>query len=442
MKNRLKTTFCIFLALMFSLEKVSADELVKHNLSANYGVESIIRNYNTNTDIVCDRHLGSPSFTMYIDGVSTVNCLEVDMFDVLDFEIYKNRVFFCGKYNTGSGIIGRIGYFDLGGFSSATNVQVYYLDIPWIKEFRAMELAYFAMKSHMLLIGDGIENEQIMLDFIDEGPFWNVNSTEIYNDSLRLSDLAVSNSYVIVTSTMVKSQSKDGLLWFFSKPTAAGASIFQSTDISYENIGPNFSPDVFVRTRNDNYFVVAHTPWEPSGSPDIYLTWCLGKIIVHRGVLSEPTNVKHLYMRDVAVENNHSIVHLLINMENSSGIPCSIVYEILINLSISTLPAYGHSYNGVYATSLNLHSDLSHGVASGFGCINGNPYVLKYMPHAYGCGCLPSVQNEMRKLQFSCDPNKIVFPRAMEQMVPVSYLRETKAQEVKVDCFVPAKNQE
>ncbi len=435
MKKILKSIIYTTLAIFVPVGNVHADEVVRHNSSINYGVESIIRHLNSGIDIVCDRHLGSPTFTMYTDGVSTANSIDVDMYDVMDFEIVRNTVYFCGQYNTGNSTIARVGYFDLTGLSTSTNVQVYYFDFHWLKELRAMELAAFALRNHLIAIGDGVEDDQYMVDFIDEGTYWKVTSTIIYNDSLRLSDLAVTKNNIVATSTMVKSPNRECLLWVFQKPATTGASIFQSSDISCVNIGTNFSPDVFVRSIREDVFVVAHTPWSPSGSTDIYITECDGPSVTSRYILSESSDIKRLYLRDIATEKEKNIVHLLVNME-VNGTPRSIIYEMIPGSIGSVSPVFGHSYDGVYATSLNPRSDKRHFVASGFGCANGYPYILRYRKASFGCGCLPNVINEMTRIEFKYDPNDISFPRTWENMVPVPSEKEVKEYSVHVDCSV------
>ncbi len=445
MKTNTKSIFCVLLTILFLSPGVAkADELVRHNNDVNYGVESIIRHYNSNIDIVCDRHLGSPSFTMYIEGVPTVTCLDVDMYDVLDFEIFKNRVYFCGKYNNGNGTIGRIGFFNLTGFSSATNVQVYYFDVFWMKEVRALEIDIFSLlgtKEHLVVIGDGVEDEPIIVDFINEGSYWEVNSSIIYNDSLRLSDLTFTKSYVVVTSTMEKSHNREGILWYFLKPTTDGVSIFQSGYSAYEYIGTNFSPKVIVKPIEKDIFVIAHTPWSPNETPDFYLTKCNGTSVIDRYILSEPNSVKHPKLRDIATKDTVRDVHLLINIENN-GTPCTIIYEALIYITSNVFPVFGHSYNGVYATSLSKRRDRAHFVASGFGYSNGKPYVLKYGDGAYGCGCLPTIQNTMRRISVDYTPEKIHFSRVLGEIVPVPYEKQTRVQNVSIDCYVQAKDPE
>lgn len=441
MKLILKPFICIALFLqILSLGEVKAEELVRHKQNINYGAESIIRHYMSNIDIVCDRHLGKPSFTMYIEGVTTANSIDVDMFDVVDFEIVKSRVYFCGVHYYGNDLRGRIGYFDLIGFPSASNVQVYYFDILWMTDIQAIEVADLAMKMHMLVIGKGLEDTPLLVDFKDEGTtYWDVKSTEIYNDSLSLSDLAVTQNYVVVTSTKEKSQNREGYLLYFHKPTNPGASIFQSGDISYQYFGTNISPRIIIRTHKNDVFVVAHTPYYPNNSPDFYVTTCTGKDINDRYILSLPNTIKHPCLRDIATEKDKLFAHLLIN-EEDNGIPYSIVYEMPLALSGNTLPTYGHSYNGVYATSLSRRSDFSHFVMSGFNCTNGSPYIIKYMAGVFSCGCLPRVDNMTMKVDFSKEPIAISFPYAVGQIEPVPNEHGTYVHNVTVDCTAQAKD--
>ena len=441
MNKNLRAIFCIFFAQFLSVGNACADELVRHNTDVNHGVESIIRHYTSNTDIVCDRYPGRPSFTMYIEGVSSAYSIDVEMYDILDFEIYRGMVYFCGTYISGNTSMARAGFFSLSGFSSATFVQVYYFDYPSMKEFRALELDYFAMRLHLMTIGKGHNDEPILVDFIENGTYWDVQLTDIYNDTLSLADIAVTDSFVVIASTKEKSQDREGMLWFFLKPTTTGASILQSSSINYEYIGTNFSPNVLVRKIIYNFFVVAHTPYTPLESPDFYITKFQGKSVVDRFLLSVSSNFKHICLKDIATESEKAVVHLLINFENS-GIPSSAVYELITSTYGNMIPLFGHSYSGVYATSLNKRSDMVHFVASGFKESNGYPYILKYLRGTFGYGCLPAVQNAMERIQFSTNPQKIIFPRSVGTIVPVSYAKEVKEYSVMVDCSVHVRDPE
>lgn len=422
--------------LFFFPGKLKADELVRHNQNDNSRARSIIRHYTSNVDIVCDRIPFGPTFTMYEEGNPNVNRLYVEMSDVTDFEIHRNTVYFCGIWNNGNKTIARIGFFDTTGFSSATSLQVYYFDLPWLTELRALEVADFVMQKHLVVIGKGIEEEPTIVDFIDEGTYWKVNSTMIYNDTLCLTDLAITESYVVVTSSMIKSPSKEGVLWYFNTPTTAGESILQTGSVFHYYLGPNFSENFFVRTISGDSFVTVHTPWsQPVGTAE-YNVMKYSAMGYSRQCFLTETNISYSCLQDFFVEDeNPSIpcVHLLINTEYQNGIQQSVVYELPIFDWNGTLNVYGHSYDNVFATSLRRRWDGQHFIMSGFGCTNGNPHILKYKKGFYE-GCLPMVENTMEKRLVFYVAKKTDFPRAIGGQIPYPREQSMKMMQVKDDC--------
>lgn len=132
MINIYKIIICVFSIFCVTTGICHADELTRYSLDADRHAESIIRHYDSVTDVVCNHpYYGYPSFLLLKEGISIVNSIQIAADDVMDFEIYKDTVYFCGKIQSYQGDIALIGYFDMASFSTASNVQVYYLSLPW-----------------------------------------------------------------------------------------------------------------------------------------------------------------------------------------------------------------------------------------------------------------------------------------------------------------------
>ena len=229
MKTILKSLFCIFIAMLFlSANEAKAIEQVRYNMDDYTNPGSIIRHYADGIDIVCYNNSSYPYFMMYKHGVSTTNELFLYPMDtVCDFEIYNDTVYFCGIMQ--ERMVGHavIGYFAVADLFNLNPSNVSYINLPAMTNVWAIEVGWFASRKHVVGVGESIDSDGMMVDMIDESVHWMVNFGDVGGDTVLLSDLAITQDYVVVTSkrnvTMVYAPSR---LWYFKKPTMPGYSIF------------------------------------------------------------------------------------------------------------------------------------------------------------------------------------------------------------------------
>lgn len=263
-----------------------------------------------------------------------------------------------------------------------------------VSELRALEVADFAMRKHVVSLGTSITKDAVMVDLIDEVSYWSINYSPICDSTLTLIDLAITESYVIATSTL----NYGGRLWHFYKPTIAGMSLFQGTTTKYFDVGSNFSNRFIVKTIEDDIYVTAHVPFKNYVNTRwVYISKHLGEGYGVRYRLSE-SNVKYFRLQEIGTEKNKSEVQLLINVEYNDGIRRSVSYEIPTTVTLGTTIVYGHSIDDVYATSMDRTNKLGHYVMSGYDCTNGYNYYVKYQSSAYG-SCIPIKSNEIIEVE-------------------------------------------
>ncbi|MBR1549807.1 MAG: hypothetical protein IJ634_04135 [Bacteroidales bacterium] len=439
-----KLIFCVLLTCFSMSGKCYADELIRHNQDRGAVEGSIIRQYGTNCDVVCERAPNNNSFSMYEEGNAYANGIFIgDMYEITDFEIFDDVVYFCGKMVFGDSNVARIGYFDLTGFMNADYVQVEYLDIPWMKEVRALEVGNFARRKHVVIVGKGLSNEPYIADLMKSGSYWNINTTELLNDSLALHDLAITDSYVVVTSTKGGLIMREGLLWYFPKPTVGNASLLQVGTTQYYNIGSNVSEEYYVRSSSNDQFATVYTPGVFLGGTKNYCIMKYGGLGFSQLHVLTENNVMFSKLRDFVFETDNPYVpcvHLLINTRYTYGSFRSLVYELPIGGISSSVNVSSHTYNDVYITSIREKSDAQHFVMSGYGYLNGTPSIFKYEKGLFGVGCMSTVNNVMYKNSVSQQLKHYNYDRAVSYVEPYIKSYGVKIMRVVVDCNVQSKD--
>lgn len=103
----------LLLFLFFGPFLLLAQPSVRH-LDLLSGDLSIVREYNGELAISYTQHSPTRGFFVYDDGSGVV--LKADMYPncrVYDFEIYRDTLYFCGRYSSGGFVRGIFGFFDI-----------------------------------------------------------------------------------------------------------------------------------------------------------------------------------------------------------------------------------------------------------------------------------------------------------------------------------------
>lgn len=338
-----------------------ADELVRTNIDDYMCKHSIIRHYSDGKDVVYCLS-DNPYFMMIEGGNPTSYALYLDMDTICDFEIFNDTVYFCGVKNISGVGKGVIGYFDASLLQGPNYINVHFLDFSDLKIVKALEVGNIAFRKHVVAVGDGVDFKAKMLDVIDEATYWNVNTCDLGGDTVLLSDLAITSSYVVVTSlrdTYIYPPIERGRLWYLRKPTIPGASLL-SGYVEYGDINNVISGKYCIKTRRRDEFVTAFKEGMTTMNETRYY------VSYHDGLLyqdklyfteTEYFNCTHVSLRDIAIEpftRNTEVLLSGVFCNPSVGPSQSIIYEIPYNNNWSNGSIYGHVQDGVFLTSLDV----------------------------------------------------------------------------------------
>ena len=443
MKTNLISIFCITsFILFFSPGQVRADELVRKNINETTTSMTIIRHYDDGRDLVC-YHSTCPYFMLYREGVALSQAMYLrDMDTVFDFEIYSDTVYFCGRkinYVSGDAVVG---YFDIASFLSSASTNVFYISLPSMESVVAIEVGWFASRKHVIGIGEGYKSKGMMVDMVDETAYWNINFSDLGGDSLVLSDLAITSSYVVATATQSSVWVPlNGYLCYIPLPTSPGQALFPCNAIYKKHTGLSSSKYLILHQSGDS-FVTAYNAWESYYSKPFVVSYYNG--------LS--------YDRSVFIDNYFSNVYKLqaINQE----IPIWTVELVLseaysnfgstyINSKIIEIPfvdpvpspVHAHFIDGVYLTSIDRYSSMNigegHFVLSGYNALSGSgdPYYVKFQHQRYSGTCLTLQEQSIWNKILEDIEYEVTLDNNQTLQLPEVKLGEKKEMQVDTKCY-------
>lgn len=439
MERICKSVFCFFLLSCIFTIDCFADELTRRQLYMTGNDTSIIRHYKMKKDVVCVRSYFGPFFMMQEEGVSSTQMLFVEMSDVTDFEIYNDTVYFCGKTSGTLGSTARVGFFPVSGLSTLGVTTVSYLDLPWMEELKALEVSFYSMRKHLVTIGETMKNEAMLVDAIDDGGAWNVNYSVINKPSVVLRDLAVTDTWVVVTSTSRESTlCKNGIIFYFKKPSVVGAAVTQISPASYNDLGGGYSDKFIIRTINGDVFATAYIPCLfQDFDPELHVMFHPGMGYGRRFVLTE-SHRDGMMLQDMAVERGSEDVQVLVTLQGFLGVR-SVFYRMPINGSSSVIPVDRRTLFSVYMTSLSPTDHWNHFVSFGYNVGTTEHFFAKYEAGSIAGGCLSLNSKEAVGNIKENKPDTFKFVNSMVRMIPISYEVEKKESEFEDVCTSQSK---
>ena len=444
MKINLKSTICIITFILISfVGNVRADEVVRCNIDELSSAGSIIRHYKDNMDVACYHSTSDPIFMIYKEGSPTTYVLYLDYMDTIyDFEIYHDTIYFCGNsyyHRVGTSVVG---YFAVSSLLSTSPANVAYISLPAMETIRAIEVAWFASRKHVVGVGAGINSKGMMVDLIDEGAFWKVNSSEVGGDTITLLDLAITENFVVVTASQkIDMLFTYGRLWYFNKPTTAGQSIFPGNPVLLvhdHTVGSKY----LIRHIVGDYFVSAHdhSSWI-MGSVPITVSYFYG--LTHdRSFTIYEESEDFVKLGDINLTEASRRVDLLLYglFKNVGGYFLgSVIYEIPNTTSIPAILS-AHIYDGIFFESLDhkwvSNIDDQHFVSSGNVPTGyGTPYYLTYHTNYFGGKCLDKKGTMPRPCFIEYHPFEKQVTNTLSQQIPEIYTHYIKVMQVDTKCF-------
>ena len=444
MKTILKSLFCIFIAMLFlSANEAKAIEQVRYNMDDYTNPGSIIRHYADGIDIVCYNNSSYPYFMMYKHGVSTTNELFLYPMDtVCDFEIYNDTVYFCGKMQ--ERMVGHavIGYFAVADLFNLNPSNVSYINLPAMTNVWAIEVGWFASRKHVVGVGESIDSDGMMVDMIDESVHWMVNFGDVGGDTVLLSDLAITQDYVVVTSkrnvNIVYTPSR---LWYFKKPTMPGYSIFQG-NISFLDKNLHIIGKYRIRAlAGENFITACHSDYI-HGSLNPFVVSYYSGFTCNRNAVIDEGLYNFVTLGDISYTLGSNVVNLLLHgtyHTNSSSITRSVIYEIIYGALPSTVMA--HVYDGVIFESLDriwsINLDEQHLVSSGYRPEAYVPYYLKYNSLYFDGSCLDKMDNYADTIKISSNRTDPKIKSVEIKQLPIVIEAPREPHQVDTKCISP-----
>ena len=433
--------------LLFTTKEARADEWIRYYLNDVTSEGTIIRHYKDSVDIVCCHNSSGPYFIVYKDGVvsSSVLYLHGDMEDIdtiCDFEIFNDTIYFCGRKSTFNPIGAVVGYYDVSALLSMASVNVNYIPISTVDIVNAMEVGTFASRKHVVGVGENNKSKQVVVDLIDETTHWDVYYGEIGGDTILLSDLAITNKKIIVTSVRTGSLTiPAGQIWHFPKPTVPGSSLFPCT-VLYDIIKNSFGINgkFLVKAATQDSFITVNRnkvsiPAENSFTISYY------KILNYKNVVVSEEAEGISLLGDFDIDSITQDIGLLVyrKHKNTPGLTrSSVIYEIP---DIYPIPSFvqTHVYKDVLFSSLDyidcVDSYCGYYVSSGFRSPGyDTPYYMRFRKNFFDGYCLDKTESPARNIALDHDYSFIDVTGTLVQPETVELLKYLKNVNVKTEC--------
>ena len=319
--------------------------------------------------------------------------INIEIDTVFDFEIYKDTVYFCGVKNSNTGGYGILGYFPISAFTTSS---VYYLKMPHFRRAKRVEVGSFLGNTNMIAIGDGIDGHATIVDAKRQSASWIMDFSEAADEKDVFSDLAIIDSFVVVTSYLKNDFVTPARVWFFQKPTTPGSSMFYSF-VDWKECFQNASQNILVEACRGNEFVVAATLGKTElGSNAIRIAQFNSKTLNSVVRINEQTSF--VWLKDLKFGMDPD-VELLINTKDENY-PHSIIYHIKPYMFSGTHIVDAHSYYPGYITSIDpWFFSLGQFYASGLD-LNSLSYIWHYTYNFNTWGmCLSYWDNTIEEIE-------------------------------------------
>lgn len=427
MTKHTKPLLLLLLAtLLFNSVAIATERIDIITRQSSY--ETIIRNIDDTKSLICDQ-TGIPFFIMYIEGVPTLYMITIDLDTVYDFEIFNDTVFFCGVKNNGTSGYGVLGYFPMAGFPSTT---VSYLNVPLFKRVKRIEVGEMSGQTHMVAVGDGIQGKAELVDAIYLGFSWDMNFFSAENDSIAFTDLAITDTYVVVTGFCAQYYSvSPARIYYFKKPTSGGTLAYPS--IQWIEIEQRSSENIIIEACQGDAFVVALANGKNEiGKTSFTLVAYDALSFLSKNSITEP--FRFVRLRDIKYYAPSKSSELLLYVDDGE-FHHSVVYTLTSAMAYGTSIATGHKYNNVFINSLDWNRDINnHFVASANRPKSlANIQFILYDFSQWG-DCLEYAVNEVKKIDYVSVPYKTDFGHVSYEQNPAMRVAAEKKLNVNNDC--------
>ena len=388
---------------------------------------TIIRHISDKKSMICDQ-TNNPFFILYTEGAAMVDMFDVDLDTVYDFEIFNDIVYFCGVKSNITGGYGVVGYFPLAGFPSTT---IYYLSVPLFRRVKRLEMGIMGGQTHLLAVGDGIHGRAELLDAIYLGAGWDMHFFDADNKEIVFTDLAITDTYVVVTAYQKHNYYVPARIYYFKKPTSNGS--FTYSYIPWIEIESRSSHDIIIEACQEDAFVVALAAGVNEVGTTRFLLVAYDSLnFLSKNIITEPYGYARLRDIKYYAPSKSSELLLYVNDEQNRH---SVIYTLTSAMEYGTSFATGHLYSSVFINSLDRNRTLhSHFVASANNAEStANIQHILYDFSQWG-NCLEYAVNEVKKIDYSEDPQNELFGHVSYEQNPDGVHTSGKQEYLKNIC--------
>lgn len=226
-----KAFFGLIVLILFGI-KVNAQEYTKIATNTK-STTSIVRSVNSTDRLVYNQYSSQSAFMMYTDNGSTTQDLYLpDDVNVSDFIIRDGMVYFCGNRLISGQDKSIMGYFSLTNFPYTT---VYYHPNYDFTQFDKMDFYKVYSEAepevHIVMTAKNSDDQWTLVDAYPAlNNNWMFNCLNELDDSLSghvFYDIAVTDNYVVATSSKKIGFLGSCFLWYCTKPAVPGHHAFE-----------------------------------------------------------------------------------------------------------------------------------------------------------------------------------------------------------------------
>lgn len=221
--------------LIFALSSASimqAQDYIKEFVGFHSDT-SIVRSISADKFLLYSNNFPHSSFILVSGDVTTGTVPVLHLNDytyIKDFHIYGDMVYFCGFETSGQSTEAIVGYFNMASFPSC---QVYYYIYSTALSFNKLdiyEIPVAPFERHVIMTATVSNSES---SIVDAYPY--SSSQWLFERSIMLpitevfDDVTSRDSTVAFSSRSIDNIGQEiGEIWFFSKPTVSGTTIFST----------------------------------------------------------------------------------------------------------------------------------------------------------------------------------------------------------------------
>ena len=304
--------------------------------------------------------------------------LDDNNIEVLDFKVFSDTVFFCGKLETALTSHAVVGYYPISGFP---NVPVKYDTFPEVRYFRKMDVFKDGAKARIVATaGYGIFSGTVADIIHLGGDYWECRIVDPSGFNWWFNDVVVTSSHVVFTSQSVKYliNNVKTRVWLFKRPVAPGGSVFLN-NVDVRDFGDSLSIGKMLLTDvGGGWFVTVN----PLQSNRLLMHEFCGPNYYGSAEFKGATNFEIKDLVHIHLPNSTDVLTYSWNTAATG----SYIYHIPESSFDEDGPANVHYYDKENINSLNLLSTPdSLFIASGHNDISQSLRIYRYKYDNYLC---------------------------------------------------------